>query len=230
MRKVKKPKEGDKIPNTIHGRIKYAREKSGTTQNELAESLGVTHNYISMIESGKRKPDIYQICELSKLLKVTCDFLLCQTHVMGADMTDAEISKRLGLSEKAIKKFFGFSKISYADPENPKVVKLPPPIEISEIIESDYFHLIILELQRLKGTHDVEGHRAEEEKILVHFLGASGFWNYTVQSILWLFEKTIAEIAPQSEYRGPPYRYNDVGSIIDAMKRTVKEYENNGSN
>lgn len=230
MRKVTKPKEGGKIPNTIHGRIKYAREKSGTTQNELAESLGVTHNYISMIESGKRKPDIYQVCELSKLLGVTCDFLLCQTHVMNSDMADAEISKRLGLSEKAINTFDKFFKFSYADPDNIRKVNLPAPVEISEIIEHDLFSILIHELQRLKGTLDIEGPRAEQEKILVTLLGRGGYWTYIKQSAMSLFEKIITDIAPLSENDGPAYWYEDADSIIKAMKRTVKEYEDDGSN
>ena len=60
----------------IGERIKLSREKSGLTQEKLADALGVSSQFVSDIERGVSGPSIYTIICISKLLHVSCDYLL----------------------------------------------------------------------------------------------------------------------------------------------------------
>lgn len=56
--------------------IKIARIKRGLQQKELAESLGVSANYISLLENDKRDPSWSFICRASDALKTPIPLLL----------------------------------------------------------------------------------------------------------------------------------------------------------
>lgn len=57
-------------------RLAQRRQEMGITQSELARSLGVTSQYISITEQGKRSPSINFLADLAKLLGVTTDYLI----------------------------------------------------------------------------------------------------------------------------------------------------------
>jgi transcriptional regulator with XRE-family HTH domain len=50
--------------------IKLVRTSGGLKQKEVATKLGVTSNYISLIESGNREPSVSFLKKLAALLKV----------------------------------------------------------------------------------------------------------------------------------------------------------------
>jgi len=50
--------------------IKLVRTSSGLTQRGVANDLGVTSNYISLIEGGKREPSVSFLKKLAVLFKV----------------------------------------------------------------------------------------------------------------------------------------------------------------
>lgn len=52
------------------------RKKSGWSQEELAEKLGVTRQSVSKWEGAQSVPDIDKILQLSHLFGVTTDYLL----------------------------------------------------------------------------------------------------------------------------------------------------------
>lgn len=57
-------------------RIKELREKARFTQAELAEYLGVKRVTVAQWERGENKPRVDTLIKLSKLFKVTTDYLL----------------------------------------------------------------------------------------------------------------------------------------------------------
>lgn len=66
--------------NIIGSQIKAAREKSGMTQKQLSEKLELEAIYtcrgsISIIENGKRAVTDIEIDAISRILKVSLDFL-----------------------------------------------------------------------------------------------------------------------------------------------------------
>ena len=103
MRKVTKPKS-DRIPETTGQRITFLRTKAGQKQEELADMLHVTRNYITMIEADKRTPNADMLVIIAKHFKVTSDFLLGLSDLPCGSADDMEIEKRLGLLHTVIEK------------------------------------------------------------------------------------------------------------------------------
>lgn len=65
------------MKNTIGERIKYAREKKGLLQAQLAELIGVkSPSVISNWEKGTNKPDAEKIVALCKALDISASYLL----------------------------------------------------------------------------------------------------------------------------------------------------------
>ena len=56
--------------------IKELRKERNISQTELAGMLNLSQDTISLWELGKSYPDIISLIELSKIFKVTTDFLL----------------------------------------------------------------------------------------------------------------------------------------------------------
>jgi transcriptional regulator with XRE-family HTH domain len=67
-------------------RLAQRRQEIGMTQSELARALGVTSQYISITEQGKRAPSITFLADLAKILGVTTDYL-----IIGEKQTFPEI-------------------------------------------------------------------------------------------------------------------------------------------
>lgn len=67
---------------TIGKHVRYFREKSGMTQERLAEEVGVSSETISKIERGQRRFSLFVCCMLSDALDCTPNDLLgySQSH------------------------------------------------------------------------------------------------------------------------------------------------------
>ena len=61
---------------TIGERIQNARKKSGLTQEELGERVGVTGVAIMRYEKGARQPRLEQLQRIAGALEVSVDYLL----------------------------------------------------------------------------------------------------------------------------------------------------------
>lgn len=60
----------------LSDKILNLRKQNGLSQEELAEKLNVSRQAISRWELGSAQPDVSNILQLSKLFKVTTDYLL----------------------------------------------------------------------------------------------------------------------------------------------------------
>lgn len=67
--------------------IKIARTRASYKQAELAEKLGVSSNYISLLENDKRDPSWSFVCRLSDTLRIPLPLLLLLAS--EEDMHDA---------------------------------------------------------------------------------------------------------------------------------------------
>ncbi len=56
-------------------KLKHFREKKKLTQKELAKILGVTHDYVSLIERGERKPGFKLAKEMADLFSININEL-----------------------------------------------------------------------------------------------------------------------------------------------------------
>ena len=57
-------------------RVKKLRKEQGIKQTELADSLGISYQYMSMIETGKRQLSLSLLVDLANKLGATTDELL----------------------------------------------------------------------------------------------------------------------------------------------------------
>ena len=87
--------------------LKEARLKSGLSQKELSENIGVAKSTYSLYESGKREPNVDTIKKIASLLNVSADTLLgieeekpltIAAHFDGDEYTEDELDEiRQGL-------------------------------------------------------------------------------------------------------------------------------------
>ncbi len=79
----------------VSDRIKNLRKTNGYTQTELAKKLDITRSSVNAWEMGVSVPSTYYVIELSKLFKVSTDFLLgCDTtaSVDVSNLSDRDIA------------------------------------------------------------------------------------------------------------------------------------------
>jgi transcriptional regulator with XRE-family HTH domain len=63
------PANGQDIPVGMELRIKALRKTLGLTQDELARMAGISRNYLSEIETGKKTPNVTRLEQIAKPLK-----------------------------------------------------------------------------------------------------------------------------------------------------------------
>lgn len=74
--------------------IQDYREKSGMTQQELADVLGVTQGAVANWENGIRKPDIFMLKKIADALQCTADDLLTTTDDETQHPSDRACKRR----------------------------------------------------------------------------------------------------------------------------------------
>ena len=83
----------------ISEKLKEARQKSGMTQEQVAEKIMVSRVTVSHWENGKSLPDIVSLISLSDLYSISLDELvkgdLKMTEKVKKDAKDANNNKRL---------------------------------------------------------------------------------------------------------------------------------------
>lgn len=84
----------------IGEQIRTTREKNGLTQSMLAKRLGISRSAVNAWELGVSVPSAQYLVELSKLFKVSTDFLL--------GLTNREMVDISGLSEAEKKMVYSF--------------------------------------------------------------------------------------------------------------------------
>lgn len=62
--------------NQFNENLKFARERKGISQKDLAEIIGVAKSTYSLYESGNREPNVQTIKKIADALNVSADELL----------------------------------------------------------------------------------------------------------------------------------------------------------
>lgn len=81
--------------------LKEARLKSGLSQKDLSENIGVAKSTYSLYESGKREPNVDTIKKIASALNVSADTLLgideepttLAAHFDGDEYTEDELDE-----------------------------------------------------------------------------------------------------------------------------------------
>lgn len=100
MTKVSKTSERYEEP--FQTTLRNLLDQTGTTQQSLADSIGVKRQTISQWKDGITLPDIDSLCKMADFFKVPTDFLLGRSDVKSFDTDIQAIHGKTGLSEKAI--------------------------------------------------------------------------------------------------------------------------------
>lgn len=92
----------------IGNRLSSCRQNRNMTQEELAGRLGITPQALSKWERGVSLPDVFMLAELSRLLKISTDYLLGVENT-GAQTSDIplEIGNNLRSSLEPLELMFG---------------------------------------------------------------------------------------------------------------------------
>lgn len=86
---------------TLGQRIKERRKILNITQQQLAESLGLTAQHISAIEQGKWSPSLAVLPRMAEALGVSTDYLLSGKEGLITDVIPAiKADKTLSLKVK----------------------------------------------------------------------------------------------------------------------------------
>lgn len=62
-------------------RLKYLREKSGLSQEDLAKKLSCTQQTIGSYENGRTQPDIDTLLKLATIFNTSVDYLIGYTDI-----------------------------------------------------------------------------------------------------------------------------------------------------
>lgn len=89
----------------IGKRIKQCRERLGLTQDQFAEKIGLTTNYISNVERGVSFPRCEKLILILNGLKVSAGAIFCDVLTHSTNYKASALSEELAsLSPKARKR------------------------------------------------------------------------------------------------------------------------------
>lgn len=128
-------------PGDSRERIQDLLRENDMTQAELADRIGMSESAISRYISGQTdKLSAENIVAIARVFDVTTDFLLCLSNIPFT--TNYDIAK-LGLSVKAAEKLLKH-----------KV----DPVIVSQLIENQFFALLVVQLARLRDETFAAGY------------------------------------------------------------------------
>ncbi|GAH79757.1 unnamed protein product [marine sediment metagenome] len=82
-------------------RIRARREALELTQEQLATATGLSSQYVSLIEQGKRVPSVSSLSRLAEELGVSTDYLITGKETIITDIIPViKASKRINLKIK----------------------------------------------------------------------------------------------------------------------------------
>ena len=96
--RLKKEDIGYGFDSAFPKRLRFLMECANTTQDSLAECLGITRQCVAQWKDGKTKPDIYYLDKIADFFDVSTDYLLGRTEDFRGNADVIAVEKRLGLS------------------------------------------------------------------------------------------------------------------------------------
>ena len=76
-------------------RIKKIRKSKGITQEQLAENIGLSTQYISNLETAKSKGSLETIVKIANIFEVSVDELLCDSVKKSRDFQLNDITMEM---------------------------------------------------------------------------------------------------------------------------------------
>ena len=73
--------------------LKLVRTSKGLTQKDMAEKLGVSQNYLSLIESNKKMPSVDTMEAFAKALNISKDALLFASSDAPEELSEKDMKE-----------------------------------------------------------------------------------------------------------------------------------------
>ena len=70
--------------------LKLIRTQKGFNQKQMSALLGISQNYLSLIESAKKQPSVDRISEMSKKLGLSSDALIFAASDVPPELSDKD--------------------------------------------------------------------------------------------------------------------------------------------
>lgn len=83
------------IDKRIGKRMKQRREQLGMTQEDLADKIGVSTNYISTVERGESFPRCQRLVDILNALETSADAIFCDVIEHSGEYTKSRLSSEL---------------------------------------------------------------------------------------------------------------------------------------
>ena len=81
----------------MNTRIKQIRQEQGLTQSQFAEKIGLSRNYVAMVEIGQREPSDRTISDICRIFDIQEDWLRHGLEPMrAAKSREEEIAELVG--------------------------------------------------------------------------------------------------------------------------------------
>lgn len=87
---------------TFSERLTGLRKKSGMSQEQLAEKLGLTRQTVSKWENGQSTPELAYVAQLSELFGVTTDYLIKGMQNVSAEESPHQKKARFAIDKKVL--------------------------------------------------------------------------------------------------------------------------------
>lgn len=81
--------------SSIGKNIRQCRQDRRLSQEQLAERVNVSANYIGMIERGEKTPSLETFLALANALETSADRLLCEVLKVGYQEKSSQLSQQL---------------------------------------------------------------------------------------------------------------------------------------
>ena len=104
------------MDNKIFGqRLRQQRKAHGMTIEELAEKIGITQNYLGLVERGEHLPSMATLIKIVNVLGISSDLLLCD-EVRNANYLNGEIASRIDENQiiMNLRKYPDIKRITYS--------------------------------------------------------------------------------------------------------------------
>lgn len=92
-------------------KIRKLREETGTSQQKIADLLGVTRQSLSLYEKGERTINVESLGKLAEFFGVSADYLLGLSDVRSTEQDMRTACEVTGLAEKTIKSLQALIKV-----------------------------------------------------------------------------------------------------------------------
>ena len=84
------------MTNALLGqRLRQQRKRRGLTIEQLAEMIGLSKNYVSLIERGQKLPSMATLIKIVNSLHISADVLLCDEVESVSCVVDEELDQRI---------------------------------------------------------------------------------------------------------------------------------------